>query len=294
VTPEARRRIEAALGARIRRLTPLTGGSIADVRRADLDDGRRVTVKIMTPRPQPGDLPAATLEDEAAMLAILRECGAVPAPDVHLAEPALLVMDYIESGGAPAEEALADAIAALHDVAGPAFGFARPTPIGPLQRPNSWNQDWASFLAGNRLLFLGRLADAAGRLPPGALQRLELLCAVLSRWIPSDRTPSLIHGDLWIGNILSLDGRLTALIDPAVYYADAEIELAFLTLFGGVGERFFARYAEHRPIDPLFFEERRALYQLEPLLAHAWFFGGGYGARADAILQHFVGGGGTA
>lgn len=291
VKPEDRRRVETTLGARIRRLTPLTGGSLADVRRAELDDGRIMVIKFMAPRPQPADLPPATLEDEAAMLAVLRETGAVPVPAVHLAEPELLVMDFVPGGGRVAEEALADAIAALHDITGPGFGFDRPTPIGPLQRPNGWSQDWPAFLAANRLLFIGRLADGVGRLPPGARDRLEDLCTDLDRWIPRGRPAALIHGDLWIGNILFRNNRLTALVDPAVYYADAEIELAFLTLFGGVGDRFFARYAEHRPLDPLFFEERQALYQLEPLLVHAWFFGGGYGARADSVLKRFVGGG---
>jgi len=55
---------------------------------------------------------------------------------------------------------------------------------------------------------------------------------------------------------LCKDGRIAGFVDPAIYYADPEIELAFSTLFGTFGSRFFNRYAEHRPILPGFFEER--------------------------------------
>lgn len=187
------------------------------------------------------------------------------------------------------QEALADAIAALHDHGAPRFGFDRPTPVGPVQRPNSWTEDWVAFLRDQRLMFFGHLAQQAGRLPEGCFSALERLCATLERWIPAHGTPSLIHGDLWIGNILFRHQRLAALIDPATYYADPEIELAFLPLFSGVGQTFFDRYREHRPIDPLFFSERQRLYQLEPLLAHAMFFGGGYGTRVQEIVRHYGG-----
>ena len=120
-----------------------------------------------------------------------------------------------------------------------------------------------------------------GRLAPASFGRLEKLCARLGDWIEEPAQPSLIHGDLWDGNILVADGRIAAVLDPAIYYADREIELAFTTLFGTFGEAFFARYGELRPIAPGFFEARRELYNLYPLLVHATLFGGGYGQSVD-------------
>jgi len=296
VRPLVRQLIERQLGASVCHAQALGGGCIADATRVELADGRSVVLKAMEPRPQPGDLRPSTLMDEAFMLNRLRQSKTVPVPDVLYADRQFLILDFIDNDGtgfqASAQESLADHIAAMHAVTVPRFGFESPTPVGPLQRPNDWSEDWVSFLVDNRLLFLGRLADGAGKLPPGCFGRLEVLCAKLDRWIPrtgSGACASLIHGDLWSGNVLYRSGALAGLIDPAVYFADPEIELAFMTLFGGIGDAFFDRYAEHRPIDPLFFEERRALYHLEPLLAHAWFFGGGYGSRADEILKRFVG-----
>ena len=50
------------------------------------------------------------------------------------------------------------------------------------------------------------------------------------------------------------------------YFADAEIELAFTTLFGTFGRPFFDRYEEIRPLRPGFHEERRHLLNLYPLM----------------------------
>jgi fructosamine-3-kinase len=293
VTPELTSRVEAALGTTVVRARALGGGNIAETFHLETASGEARVVKVMPPAPQPTDLPPGTLIDEAEMLAVLRRSGAVPVPDVLHAGTDLLIMTYVSGEpGTPnrdAERDLADKIAALHAVTAPEFGYERPTPVGPLMRPNDQTKDWRAFLRDHRLMFLGELAAERGGLPDGCLDRLTRLCARLSDWIPNDRAPSLIHGDLWIGNILFRADRVAALIDPAVYFADAEIELAFMTLFGGVGESFFARYGEHRPIDPLFFDERRAIYQVEPLLAHAWFFGGDYGARVDQILIRYIG-----
>lgn len=293
MTPALRSRIEDALGAGVSRARPLHGGNIAETFHIVASDGAAWVAKVMNAMPQPTDLAPGTLVDEARMLDDLRRCGAAPVPDIRHAEPDLLILSYVPSDSGPvgtgAQADLADILSALHAVEAPLFGYARPTPVGPLMRPNNETEDWVAFFRDQRLMFLGRLAAEARRLPDGCLDRLERLCARLEEWIPSDRPASLIHGDLWTGNILVRGGRVAALIDPAVYHADAEIELAFLTLFGGVGDAFFARYGERRPIDPLFFEERRALYHLEPLLAHAWFFGGGYGARVDEIVRRYGG-----
>ena len=100
--------------------------------------------------------------------------------------------------------------------------------------------------------------------------------------------PSLIHGDLWTGNVLCHDSRIAGLVDPAIYHADAEIELAFATLFGTFGDAFFARYTEHRPLAPGFFEARRDLYNLYPLLVHTALFGGSYARSVDRTVRRFV------
>lgn len=42
--------------------------------------------------------------------------------------------------------------------------------------------------------------------------------------------PSLLHGDIWSGNVLCKGGE-AVYIDPAIYYGNYEMELVFITLF---------------------------------------------------------------
>src|SRR3712207_9330818 len=84
--------------------------------------------------------------------------------------------------------------------------------------------------------------------------------------------PSLIHGDVWSANVLAKGDRITAFLDPAIYHADPEIELAFISLFDSFGNAFLERYAMIRGIDRAFFETRRDLYNLYPLLVHTYYF----------------------
>ena len=133
-------------------------------------------------------------------------------------------------------------------------------------------------------MYMAREALVAGRLPHPTFARLENIAARLDTWIGDDATPSLIHGDMWGGNVLVKAGRITAFIDPAIYYADAEIELAFSTLFSTFGDAFFARYIELRPLRPGFFEHRRDLYNLYPLLVHVRLFGAAYVSQVEATL----------
>jgi fructosamine-3-kinase len=275
----ARTRIAAALGASVATVSRLSGGQIAEVWRADLTDGRSVVIKH-----------GAGLALEARMLRHLVAETDLPVPAVQLADDDLLVMDGVIHDGrlSPgAEIHLADLVARLHAHEGPAFGFAYDTLIGGLPQPNPHTADWREFFRDQRLLAMGRAAAAAGRLPPSVLSRLETLCDKLHIWVRNDAEPALIHGDLWNGNILSAGARVVGVIDPALYFADPEIELAFMTLFNTVGARFFARYAERRPMRPGFFEERRDLYNLYPLLVHVRLFGGAYLAQVERTLVRY-------
>ncbi len=274
--------ITRVTGSRPVRSQPLGGGCVGDVRKVTLDDGRAVVVKS-------GD-PGSGLDLEGFMLEYLREHGGLPVPDVLYADDGLLLMSWLEAGGgisSGAQTEAADLVAALHDVSAEAFGFDRATVIGGLHQPNEQNQSWVAFFRDQRLLTMGRQGLQAGRLPGALMSRLETLAGRLGEWLDDSARPSLIHGDMWGGNVLCHRGRISGFVDPAIYYADAEIELAFSTLFSTFGDAFFDRYREHRPIRPGFFEERLELYNLYPLLVHVRLFGGSYAASIDRSLSRF-------
>ncbi len=277
-------RIQAALGKAPTELRPLSGGSPrdfgAEVFAVTLPDKTRLVAKV--------GRPGAKLDLEAWMLRTLKARSTVPVPDVVFADDDLLVMTMLPSGGGidgRAERHAAEIVAALHGVTAPTFGCERDTLIGGLHQPNPQTKSWLAFFRDQRLEHMADDALHAGRLPGGVRKRIDTLCGKLDQWIGEPAAPSLIHGDLWGGNVLVQDGRITGLIDPAIYYADPEIELAFTTLFGTFGDAFFRRYNELRPMRDGFFEERRDLYNLYPLLVHVRLFGGGYVAQVEATLR---------
>jgi fructosamine-3-kinase len=282
MTPSIADRIEQALGRRPRRIAPLGGGCIALVHRCELAAGEAVVAKA----PPPG----RTTECEAWMLRYLREHTALPVPRVLAAAPDLLILEYIASGDsldARAEAHAAELLAALHAIRGPHFGFLRDTLIGPLDQSNPREESWLAFFREHRLLRMAYVAHQSGRLSAPLLGRLETLAGRLERWIEPPPHPALIHGDCWTGNVLVRAGRVVGFIDPAIHWADPEIELAFATLFGTFGDAFFRRYGELAPVRPGFFEARRDLYNLYPLLVHVELFGGGYAAQVARTLERF-------
>jgi fructosamine-3-kinase len=274
--------VRDALGTTVRSLRPLGGGCISEVQRVELGDGRTIVAKL-------GD-PGGGLTLEATMLESLRATG-WPVPAVLHAEQELLLLEHVDNdgrSGATGEYHAADLLARLHAAAQPDFGFEHDTVIAGLPQHNPPSDAWIPFFAEHRLLAMAARAHEAGRLPAEVRDRIEVLAGRLDRWLLEPAAPSLIHGDLWGGNVLFHRGRVAAFVDPACYRAHAEVELAFTTLFHTFGERFFDRYREQRPIPPGFFEVRRDLYNLYPLLVHVRLFGGGYVGSVQAILDRFV------
>ena len=260
------------------RLEPLSGG-LGSVYRVLLEDGRTVIAKS-----------GAGMTTEAFMLNYLAEHSSLPVPQPIYADEMLLVMSHIESGGSitrDAERHGAELLAALHSVTSQQFGLERDTVIGNLHQPNPLADCWLPFFRDHRLLYMAREAQKAGRLPTGMLSRVEKLAAHLERWLQEPSAPSLLHGDVWSGNVLVRNGRIAGLIDPAIYYGHAEIELAFITLFNTFGDTFFRHYGALRPIADGFFEQRRDLYNLYPLLVHVRIFGGGYIHAVDRTLRQY-------
>lgn len=275
--------VEAHLGERLRSARPLEGGCIGEVYRLELEDGTPLVAKV--------DREAeANLEREAYMLRYLREKSDLPVPEVYHGSETLLLMQFIEGTNSFSDEAerhAAELVAGLHGITADSYGHERDTLIGSLNQPNPLTKNWTDFFREERLLYIGRVAYEAGRLPSEDRARVERLAERLEDLISEPNPPALIHGDVWSGNVLAKDGRITAFLDPALYHADPEMELSFISLFNSFGDAFFERYAEIRSIRAEFFETRRDLYSLFPLLVHVYYFGGGYLDSVRSTLSRF-------
>ena len=275
--------VEAHLGERLRSVRPLGGGCIGEVYMAELEDGTPLVAKV----DRAGE---AHLDREAYMLRYLRERTGLPVPEVFHGSETLLLMEFVEGNNRfsrGAERHAAELLAALHGVTADAYGHERDTLIGSLDQPNPWTGDWVGFFRERRLLYAARVAHEAGRLPAEDLGRVERLAERLGDLIGETNPPALIHGDAWRGNVLAKGDRISAFLDPAIYHADPEVELAFINLFNSFGDAFMQHYAELRPIRDGYFETRRDLYNLYPLLIHAYYFGGGYLGSVRRVLDRF-------
>ena len=275
-------RIERALGTRVQSQGALSGGCIAEVYRLDLDTGQSVVAKV-------GDGHSG-LDLEGRMLEFLHETRTVLVPEVFISEPDLLIMTLLDDQGRRTSEAetnLAESLAALHNVSDLTFGFREHTVIGGLHQTNPPMGSWIDFYREARLFAMADQAMTAGNLDVRDRSRLDRFANKLPGLISEPNQPELVHGDLWGGNIVIGKQGQCGLIDPAIYYGHGEMDLAFATLFNSVGEAFFQRYHEIKPIPPGFFEDRRDIYNLYPLLVHIRLFGGSYRLDFDRILKKF-------
>ncbi|GIF22725.1 fructosamine-3-kinase [Actinoplanes tereljensis] len=258
---------------------PVTGGLAALAGMATRPDAPPVFVKAFADAPS-DDVFAA----EAEGLAALRANG-MATPDVLLANPELLVLSALRPrpGSEAFWERFAHALAHLHtSTVHPRFGWHRDNWLGRRRQINTWNDDGYSFFAEHRLLrWLGEprveaALDAADR------AALERLCHRLPELLPT-RPACLTHGDLWTQNLLATPDGRPALIDPAVSYMWAEVDLAHVWTTAPPPEahRFFQVYAELTALDSGW-QSRMPIIQLRQHLAVLAQFDNDWGA-ADLI-----------
>lgn len=275
-------KLRAHFGEGASSLRPLSGGCVGEVYGLEAS-GERYALKVDRQR-------TGALAVEGKMLDYLNQRTALPAPRAIAYDADFLLMSWVEGGsGGGADTHAADLLAELHDLSADAFGFDFDTVIAALRQPNPWTPRWLDFFAEHRVVEMAKQAFDAGNLPGELMRRAERLAGRLDQWLDEPEKPGLVHGDVWGGNVMGSGGRITGFIDPALYFADPEVELAFITLFSTFGDAFFSRYAERRGLSPHFWEVKRDLYNLYPLLVHARLFGGGYVSQAGSILRRFAG-----
>lgn len=274
-------RVERALGVATGGSTELDGGEVGSVHRVALAGGRTVVAKI-------GSTP---LSVEARMLRYLGARG-LPVPAVEYASDALLVLEHVPGASGPAavtpavERDVARHLAALHGETADAYGFPFDTLSGPYRQANPWTDSWVEFFGEHRLLAAARAARDEGTLPPATCERVAAVRDDLDALVPDAPVPSLLHGDLWAGNLVVADDAVAAVLDPACYYGHAEIELSYAR-WAGFSETFLDAYDDAHPrgLAPGF-DDRRPVYALLGILEHVRYFDADrYREDLDATLD---------
>lgn len=260
----------------------LGGGCINDARVLTTASGPRLFLK--QNRAIPTDMFACEADG-------LRELGSVHSaprvPQVFLEDANFLLLEYLtpEPRHPRSWEIFGAELATLHLHTAPRFGFHTDNYIGSTPQPNPWVEDGQAFFAEQRLLFQARLARKNRLLDTDGVRQVERLCQRLPDLVPA-QPASLLHGDLWSGNIHTGPGGMACLIDPAAYYGWAEADLAMANLFGSLPAEFYTAYESVRPLAPGY-RVRFDLYNLYHLLNHLNLFGYGYLAQVQAILRRY-------
>jgi len=252
------------LGLEVVAVRDVSGGDLSSVSQVTLANGDTLIAKH-----------AIGATAEAGMLRAIAATGA-PAPAVYAADEAWLLMEDVPAQGGMADAwgDLARILGLLHARQDARYGWPADHAFGPIKIANEWSDDWPAFWAERRL------RCHLPYVPPELGRRIERLADRLGALFSARPPSSLLHGDLWGGNILVAADRVAALIDPACYYGDREVDVAMLTLFDRPPPAFFEALALAEG-----WRDRQPIYRLWPLLVHLRLFGKSYAGAVDAALS---------
>jgi fructosamine-3-kinase len=197
-----------------------------------------------------------------------------------------LVLEWLEMNGGQAKswEEMGRRLAAMHKAtSAEGFGWEMNNTIGSTPQINTWTADWIKFYSQYRLDYQFRLARRRG----GHFTQEKELLAILPEILTHQPQPSLVHGDLWGGNVgHSLSGE-PIIFDPATYFGDREVDIAMTELFGGFPATFYQGYNEAWPLDKGY-QRRKIVYNLYHILNHFNLFGGSYASQANRMITQIL------
>lgn len=278
-------------GRRIVQKERIRGGDINLAYRLTLSDGTYIFMKTNEKQNE------CFFTAEAAGLAAIAQSGAIGTPHVICSGVeegnggfSFLLMEYIQGAGRNRHywETFARELAALHRAPtaeftrGGKYGFIRDNYIGRREQRNAVHDSWVSFFRDCRLE--PQFRQAAHYFSTLEIKKVDRLLSHLDEWLLEPEHPSLLHGDLWSGNVIRGNDGKAWMIDPAVYVGHAEADLAMTELFGGFPREFYDAYREAGEMQPGY-ESRRDLYNLYQLLNHLNMFGGSYLFSVKRILS---------
>ncbi|RYM05412.1 fructosamine kinase family protein [Sporolactobacillus sp. THM7-7] len=196
-----------------------------------------------------------------------------------------LILQWIARSSRRNDRKLGQALARVHRITASAFGFDANNFAGQLPQYNEWETDWAAFYLRWRLTPQIEIAKKRGRWNLRREKKFERLSELIKEtYRDLEVTPSLLHGDLWSGNVMFADEGEPVLIDPSIFFGNREMDIAMSRLFGGFRPDFYQAYLSDYPLDPGW-QERMPWYQLYYLLCHLNMFGEGYGAAVERALE---------
>jgi fructosamine-3-kinase len=234
----------------------------------------------------------AMFESEQENLTKLRNTRTVLVPEfITLGKTrgnAFIILNYLPTkplSESPNSFEFGQQLAKLHQIHTQLeYGFDNDNHIGTTVQPNRWHKKWAQFFTDQRIAWqLSLLSEKGITLAQDNDALLDSVYYGLKNHNPS---PSLLHGDLWNGNVAN--GPFGPLcFDPASYYGDRECDIAMTELFGGFDSDFYNGYQSVYPLSDGY-KHRKSIYNLYHVLNHCNLFGGHYLVQAEQVIDELL------
>ena len=177
-----------------------------------------------------------------------------------------LIMSFISNNDDQPEKTnvdLLNSIISIHSIKNQDYGFDFDTQIGGLKQINSKSKNWKEFYTDKRLSYIFDLVNKNKPMDKSINTKIDLLIKKMDNFIPTNPRPSLLHGDLWEGNILFKNKKFVGFIDPGSFYGHNELEISYLRWFNPkfIDNNFLDKYNDHIKVDKYYFEYE-PVYQL--------------------------------
>ena len=177
-----------------------------------------------------------------------------------------LIMSFISNNDDQPEKTnvdLLNSIISIHSIKNQDYGFDFDTQIGGLKQINSKSKNWKEFYTDKRLSYIFDLVNKNKPMDKSINTKIDLLIKKMDNFIPTNPRPSLLHGDLWEGNILFKNKKFVGFIDPGSFYGHNELEVSYLRWFNPkfIDNNFLNKYNDHIKIDK-YYLEYEPVYQL--------------------------------
>ena len=199
-----------------------------------------------------------------------------------------LVIEYLTNDEKKPNKTNSDflkSVVKMHSVSNNLFGFGFNSQMGALEQLNAFEKSWVKFYLDKRLIPIFELANKKENMGKFINEKINYLFKNIQNLIPNNPKPSLLHGDLWEGNILFNKNKFAGFIDPGSFFGHNEMEIAYLRWFNPsfIDSNFLEKYNNFIKLEENYLDYE-LIYQLYYSLCNVALWDKSYVEETKKIL----------